>query len=69
MIIEAKDMKSCFTCRLADAFIFPYKALFDYKDIKVECVTYTDVKGLLAIGPGCPHYEPCCNHKTILKES
>lgn len=69
MKIEHKDMKSCFTCRCADAFIIPNKCHFDYDEIKVECVVDTTADKLLYIGGGCPNYEPCCNHKTILKES
>lgn len=69
MKTEKKDMKSCFTCRLSDAFIMPNKALFNYGDIRVECVRDTSYDMLLIIGGGCEHYEPCCNHKITLKEN
>lgn len=60
MRIEATHMKSCFTCRLADAFIIPNKCHFDYDEITIECVKDTTKDKLLVINGGCLHYKPCC---------
>lgn len=57
MRIKAMNMKSCFNCRSADAFIFPDACTSSIDDTKVECVKDTTQDRVLIVGDGCLHWE------------